>query len=41
MVKQSIGMYARYELSVNDTAWLCEKKLKEDGIDVDELFKEV
>lgn len=34
------GLNARYELSVNDTAWLCEKKLKEDGIDVDELFKE-
>lgn len=34
------GIEARYELSVNDTAWLCEKKLREDGIDVDELFKE-
>jgi hypothetical protein len=34
------GLNARYELSVNDTAWLCEKKLREDGIDVDELFKE-
>lgn len=34
------GLHARYELSVNDTAWLCEKKLAEDGINIDELLKE-
>lgn len=33
------GLHARYELSVDDTAWLCEQKLKEDGINIDELFK--
>ena len=40
-IKEALeGLHARYELSVNDTAWLCEQKLKEDGIDVDELLKD-
>lgn len=30
----------RYELEVDDTAWLCEKKLEEAGIDVKALMKE-
>ena len=34
------GLHARYELSENDTSWICEKKLKESGIDVDAILKE-
>lgn len=30
----------RYELPDSDTPWLCEKQLKEDGINVDALMKE-
>lgn len=30
----------RYELEVDDTAWLCEQKLRESGIDVDTLLGE-
>lgn len=30
----------RYELTQDDTAWLCEKKLEESGIDVKALLKE-
>ena len=33
------GIHARYELSDNDTAWICEKKLREDHIDVDKLLE--
>lgn len=33
------GIHARYELSDNDTAWICEKKLREDHIDVDKLIE--
>lgn len=32
------GIHARYELSESDTSWVCEKKLKEDGIDVERLL---
>lgn len=34
------SIHIHYELSENDTPWLCEKKLKEDGIDIDALIKE-
>lgn len=34
------GVHARYELSENDTPWICEKKLKESGIDIDALLGE-
>ena len=34
------GLHARYELSEAEDIWLCKKKLKDDGIDVDELLKE-
>ena len=33
-------LHARYELSESDTSWVCEKKLKESGIDVDAILKE-
>lgn len=32
------NIHARYELSENDTPWICEKKLKDDGIDIDALI---
>ena len=32
------GIHARYELSESDTAWICEKQLKESGINVDDLL---
>lgn len=28
----------RYELPQDDTAWLCEQKLKESGIDIDKIW---
>lgn len=34
------GLHSRYELPEGEDIWLCKKKLKEDGIDVDELLKE-
>lgn len=34
------GIHARYELSESDTVWICEKQLKDSGINVDELLKE-
>ena len=33
-------IHARYELSESDTVWICEKQLRESGINVDELLKE-
>lgn len=33
------GLHARYELSEDDTIWLCEKKLAEDGIDINKLLE--
>lgn len=34
------GLHTRYELSESDTPWVCEKKLKDAGIDVDALLEE-
>jgi hypothetical protein len=34
------GIHARYELSESDTVWICEKQLKESGINVDDLLGE-
>ena len=34
------GLKARYELSESDTPWICEKQLKDSGIDVDALLKQ-
>jgi hypothetical protein len=28
-----------YELDYSDTAWICEKQLKDDGIDVEKILK--
>ena len=28
-----------YMLEYSDTAWICEKKLKDDGLDVDKILK--
>ena len=33
------GLRATYELSENDTAWLCEQQLRADHIDVDTLLE--
>ena len=33
------GLRSRYELSENDTAWLCEQQLRADHIDVDTLLE--
>lgn len=30
----------KYDLADSDTGWLCEKQLREDGINVDELLKD-
>lgn len=38
--EMQIGQEQRYELPESDTPWLCEKQLKEDGIDIEELLKE-
>ena len=32
-------IHSRYELNEVDTTWICELKLKEDGIDVERLLK--
>lgn len=32
------GIHARYELSESDTAWICEKQLKDSGINLDEIL---
>ena len=34
------GIKARYELSESDTTWICEKQLRDSGIDLDEILKE-
>ena len=34
------SIHVRYELSENDTPWICEKKLKDNGINVDALLEE-
>lgn len=33
------GIKARYELSESDTTWICEKHLRDLGIDLDEILK--
>lgn len=33
------GIHARYELSESDTPWICEKQLKDSGIDIDALLR--
>lgn len=38
--QMQIDQRERYALDDSDTPWLCEKQLKEDGIDLNELFKE-
>lgn len=30
---------ATYELEYSDTAWLCEKQLKDDGLDIDKILE--
>lgn len=34
------NIHARYELSEDDTAWLCKKRLEDSGINLDAIFKE-
>lgn len=29
-----------YELDSSDTAWLCEKQLKDDGLNVDKIIEQ-
>jgi hypothetical protein len=31
-------IHSRYEMKESDTVWICEKKLRESGIDVDEIL---
>lgn len=31
-------IHSRYELKESDTAWLCEMKLRESGIDIDSIL---
>jgi hypothetical protein len=38
--QMQIDQRERYELTDSDTPWLCEKQLKDDGIDLGELIKE-
>lgn len=38
--QMQIAQRERYELTDSDTPWLCEKQLEDDGIDLNELFKE-
>lgn len=33
------GLHTRYELSETDTPWICERKLEESGINVEELLR--
>lgn len=40
LTEMQIDQKARYELLDDDTPWLCEKQLKESGINLDELLKE-
>ena len=39
LTEMQVNQTERYELPDEDTPWLCEKQLIEDGIDVDELMK--
>lgn len=39
LTEMQIETIDRYEMSDEDTPWLCEKELKESGIDVDKLMK--
>lgn len=39
LTQMQIETIDRYEMSDEDTPWLCEKQLKEDGINLDELLK--
>lgn len=38
--EMQIRQQERYELPESDTPWLCEKQLRESGIDIDEILKE-
>ena len=39
LTEMQIETIDRYEMSDEDTPWRCEKELKEDGINLDELMK--
>jgi hypothetical protein len=39
LTEMQIETLDRYEMSDEDTPWLCEKQLREDGINLDELLK--
>lgn len=36
--EMQIGQEERYELPESETPWLCEKQLREDGVDIDTLL---
>ena len=40
LTKMQKDQRERYELTDNETPWLCEKQLEDDGIDLNELLKE-
>lgn len=39
LTQMQIEQRERYEMTDGDTPWLCEKQLKEDGINLDELLR--
>lgn len=39
LTQMQIETIDRYEMSDEDTPWLCEKQLKEDGINIDEILR--
>ena len=39
LTQMQIETIDRYEMTDEDTPWLCEKQLKEDGVDVDKFFE--
>jgi galactokinase len=40
LTEMQINQRERYELTDNETPWLCENQLKADGINLDTLIKE-
>lgn len=39
LTQMQIETIDRYEMTDEDTPWLCEKQLKEDGINIDEILR--
>ena len=39
LTQMQIETIDRYEMTDEDTPWLCEKQLREDGINIDEILR--